>query len=60
MDSSGLDALMQLHRVLERRSTRLVLCALNEQPLNLLRQSGFDAVLGDANLLPDMETALTS
>jgi SulP family sulfate permease len=60
MDSSGLDALMQLHRALERRSTRLVLCALNEQPLNLLRQSGFDAVLGDANLVPDMETALTS
>jgi SulP family sulfate permease len=60
MDSSGLDALLQLHRALERRSTRLVLCALNEQPLNLLRQSGFDAVLGDENLLPDLQSALTS
>lgn len=58
IDNSGLDALLQLHRALERRSTRLVLCALNEQPLNLLGQSGFDAVLGDANLLPDLASAL--
>jgi len=60
MDSSGLDALLQLHRALERRSTRLVLCALNEQPLQLLRQSGFDAVIGDANILPDLPSALQS
>lgn len=60
MDNSGLDALMQLHRALERRSTRLVLCELNEQPLNLLRQSGFEAVLGDSNLLPDLQSALES
>ena len=60
MDSSGLDALVQLHRALERRSTRLVLCTLNEQPLNLLRQSGFDAVIGDANLQPDLASALAS
>jgi len=39
--------------------TSAPLCALNEQPLNLLRQSGFDAVLGDANLPPDLESALT-
>ncbi|HKW85119.1 MAG TPA: SulP family inorganic anion transporter [Burkholderiaceae bacterium] len=60
IDNSGLDALLQLHRALERRSTRLILCALNEQPLNVLRQSGFDAVLGDANLLPDLPNALAS
>ncbi|HKX42463.1 MAG TPA: STAS domain-containing protein, partial [Burkholderiaceae bacterium] len=60
IDNSGLDALLQLHRALERRSTRLVLCALNEQPLGLIRQSGFDAVLGDANLLPDLAAVLGS
>jgi hypothetical protein len=40
------------------RSTRLVLCALNEQPLSLLRQAGFDAVIGDAKLQPDLAGAL--
>ncbi|HEY9065374.1 MAG TPA: SulP family inorganic anion transporter [Burkholderiaceae bacterium] len=60
IDNSGLDALLQLHRALERRSTRLVLCALNEQPLGLIKQSGFDAVLGDANLVPDLAAALGS
>jgi SulP family sulfate permease len=60
IDNSGMDALLQLHRVLARRSTRLVLCAPNEQPLALLRQSGFDAVLGDENLQPDLDAALAA
>jgi SulP family sulfate permease len=51
---------MQLHRALERRSTRLMLCTLNEQPLSLLRQPGFDAVIGDANLQLDLASALAS
>jgi len=37
-----------------------VLCALDEQPQNLLRQSGFDAVIGDANLQLDLASALVS
>ncbi|HWH80665.1 MAG TPA: SulP family inorganic anion transporter [Burkholderiaceae bacterium] len=58
IDQTGLDSLLQLHRALQRRGVRLVLCALNEQPLRLLRQSGFDAVLGDANLHADLAAAL--
>ena len=40
MDTSGLDALVQLHRTLSRRPVRLMLCGLNEQPASLLRRSG--------------------
>lgn len=60
MDSSGLDAMTQLHRSLARKHVRLVLCRLNEQPLSLLRRSGFDAVLGAENLRPDLSSALTA
>ena len=45
MDTTGLDALMQLRRALLRRSVRLVLSELNEQPLSLVRRSGFEANL---------------
>ncbi|HXD05953.1 MAG TPA: SulP family inorganic anion transporter [Burkholderiaceae bacterium] len=45
MDTTGLDALMQLRRALLRRSVRLVLSELNEQPLSLVRRSGFEADL---------------
>jgi SulP family sulfate permease len=58
MDASGLDALQQLHRVLDRQGVRLVLCALNEQPLELARRAGFDALLGPGDIQPTLESAL--
>jgi len=58
MDTSGLEALKQLHRALERQDIRLVLCALNEQPLALVRQGQLDALLGEDNLWPDLPSAL--
>jgi SulP family sulfate permease len=41
MDSSGVDALAQLRRVLTRQGISLILADLNEQPLGLLMRSGF-------------------
>ena len=58
MDTSGLDALAQLHRALGKQGVRLLLCDLNEQPLGLIRRSGFGAVIGAENLLPDLPAAL--
>jgi SulP family sulfate permease len=58
IDASGLDALAQLHRNLDRDGILLVFSAVNEQPLALIRQSGFDAVLGDANFVADVPSAL--
>jgi SulP family sulfate permease len=60
IDASGLDALQQLHRVLERERVRLVLCDLNPQPLELARRAGFDAVLGAGNLQPTLHAALAA
>jgi SulP family sulfate permease len=50
----------QLHRTLKRQGVRLLLCDLNEQPLLLIRQAEFDALLGPGNLLPDLATALAT
>lgn len=58
MDTSGLDALQQLHRTLARQGVALVLCELNEQPLDLVRRSGFDALLGEGRVAPDLAQAL--
>ena len=51
MDTSGMEALQQLHRTLERRHTVLVLAEVNLQPLSLIRRSGFDAVLGPGQIV---------
>ena len=58
MDTSGLDALRQMHRQLQRRGVALVLANVNEQPLSLMRRSGFEAVLGAENIVPSLEEAL--
>ena len=60
MDSSGLDALEQLHRTLKRQGVQLLMCDLNEQPLALIRRAEFDALLGEDKLLPDLASALAS
>ena len=58
MDTSGLDALQQLHRELQRRGTALVLANVNEQPLSLIRRSGFEQLIGAEHIVPSVIDAL--
>ena len=55
MDSSGLDALAQLHRSLQRNGQALVLANVNEQPLSLIRRSGFEQTLGQDAIVPSLQ-----
>ncbi|HEX6723290.1 MAG TPA: SulP family inorganic anion transporter, partial [Burkholderiaceae bacterium] len=57
MDTSGLDALQQLHRTLKGRGIALVLANVNEQPLSLIRRSGFEHVLGAEQIVPTVSAA---
>jgi sulfate permease, SulP family len=58
VDTSGVDALVQLHRQLQRHGVRLIVAALNEQPRSLLTRSGFDALLGEDGIAPTLAAAL--
>ncbi len=57
MDTSGLDALEQLHRTLLRLDQALVLANVNEQPLSLIRRSGFEQRLGADQIVPTVAAA---
>lgn len=57
MDTSGLDALQQFHRALQARGIALVLANVNEQPLSLIRRSGFEAVIGPEQIVPTVSAA---
>ena len=57
MDSSGLDALEQMHRTLQRQGIGVVLANVNEQPLLLMRSTGFEAVLGADHIVPTVAAA---
>jgi len=57
LDTSGLDALRQLHRTLKKREVALVLAHVNEQPLGLIRRGGFEDELGAAQIVPKVSDA---
>lgn len=57
LDTSGLDALMHLHKDLKKAGIALVLANVNEQPLSLMRRSGFAAVLGEDSIVPTVAAA---
>jgi len=58
LDTTCLDALEALHRSLEKRGATLLLCDANDQPLSLMRRSGFLEKLGKENLLRDLPAAV--
>jgi SulP family sulfate permease len=60
IDTSGIDALRQLHRSLEQRGVRLHLADLNEQPRGLIHRSELDALIGPERLHPDLADALAA
>jgi SulP family sulfate permease len=60
MDSSGLDALEQMHRTLQRQHIGLVLANVNEQPMGLMRSTGFEQTLGAEHIVPHLQAAAGS
>ncbi len=57
LDTSGLEALGHLHKTLRKAGTALVLANVNEQPLSLMRRSGFAADLGEESIVPTAAAA---
>jgi SulP family sulfate permease len=58
MDTTGLDALESLLRMLRSRGGRLLIAELNAQPISLMRRSGFYDELGASNVFDALEEAL--
>jgi SulP family sulfate permease len=60
LDTTGLDVLEALQRTMHKRGGRLVIADANEQPLSLMRRSGFLDELGEANLFAELGDAIES
>jgi SulP family sulfate permease len=60
MDASGLDALVQLQRDLQRQGRELWLTGLRGQPADKMQRAGLAEGLGGARLAPDLGSALAA
>jgi len=58
LDASGLDALAQLNRLLQRQGVALLLADVNDEPFALMQRAGFDTVLGTGRIAPTLAQAL--
>lgn len=60
IDASGIDALTQLHRRLQRGGATLWLCELHDEPGEMVERSGLAALLGPGRVLPTLQDALAA
>jgi SulP family sulfate permease len=60
LDTTGLDALQSLHRLLEKRGERLLIVGANTQPLSLMRRTGFYDTVGEQAFFDSLDAALRS
>jgi SulP family sulfate permease len=58
LDTSGLDSLQSLMTQLEKRGATLIIAEPNEQPMSLLRRSGFLQTMGPHNVFEHLDDAL--
>ena len=58
VDTSGIDALQQLHRSLQRQGIALVLANVNAQPMGLIRRSGLAAEIGAEQIVSSVAEAV--
>ena len=57
LDTTGVETLDALRRLLAKRGGALLLAGARPQPMSLLRRSGFVERAGEANVLPDLAEA---
>lgn len=58
LDSTALNALEQLYKKCKKQSVRLILSHVNEQPLQVMRKSGFYDMVGQDNFCIHIDEAL--
>jgi sulfate permease, SulP family len=58
MDATGVSALESVVKVLRKRGTEVILSAVRPEPLRTMRRAGLVDLVGDANVVPDIDVAL--
>ena len=57
IDTSAMDALNTLAKNLKKHDSQLIICAPNPQPESLMRRSGFMELIGNSNVVTDLDAA---
>ena len=58
LDTTGVEALQNLHALLDQNHSKLILCGLQMQPASLIQRSGFAGRIGETNIVTNLAAAL--
>lgn len=58
IDATGLFAVEEVARALQKAGRTLILCGAREQPAELMKQAEFEEVVGRENICPNVQAAL--
>jgi len=58
LDISAMRSLRSVHRICEECGVTLLLSHVNDQPLSVMKKSGFIEAVGEENFLPNIDAAL--
>ncbi len=59
MDATALRNMEQLQERCAKQNIQIVLSRVNEQPMNVMKKSGFDKIIGEANFCAHIDEALS-
>jgi SulP family sulfate permease len=58
MDATAMHNLETLYEDCKKKGIQIVMSHVNEQPLQVIHKSGFDALIGKENFCPHIDDAL--
>lgn len=58
LDATALNSLDEIYTKMKKNNVTLILSHVNEQPMSVLRKSGFDEKVGLENICPNIDSAL--
>lgn len=58
IDATGLHAIQEVYQMMKRRGVHVVIAEIHAQPLIAFEKAGLDAIIGEENIQPTLESAL--
>ena len=58
LDSTAMNSLTSLYEKCRRKGITLVLSHVNDQPMRVIKKSGFDKLIGKENFCPNIDAAI--
>ena len=58
LDATALSSLQEIYSKMKKKNVTLILSHVNQQPMSVMQKAGFDKLVGEENMCPNIDAAL--